>query len=191
ISKMYFTKTSLVSLIVNNPALSQESKLLLIFLILIQVLGRFYFMAGFTDNPLYRTLLGLTSSFWFNITDTQTGLGLHQFNKMNGTCVESRANATISGDTVTVLSSSSMVLDIKATASDISSFIRKLNLDPKDFSPSLNTRSFYLMKAEVSDTDLQLFRDHARCAGITGEPDYIHQKEQVYCSEEESVLLLF
>lgn len=122
------------------------------------VLGKFHFLAGFTDNRLYRTLLQLTSSFWFNITNTQTGLGLTQMNRMNGTCVESKANVTISEDTATFtvqnitsvfqfvnISSSLMTLNITASSSNISSFIEKLHLDPSKYSPDLSVHSVYLM----------------------------------------------
>ncbi|XP_072304461.1 uncharacterized protein [Eucyclogobius newberryi] len=169
------------------------------------VLGRFHFMVGFSDNDLFRAILTLTSSFWVNITETQSGLGMDQFNKMNGTCLRTKANATLDGDTLRVtsanitsearflrLSESSLVLNISAFAVDVRDFVRRLHLDPDRFSPDLKVRSFYLMsrKSSVSGRDLQLFRVYAQCEGFRGDPDYSHQNQE-FCSEDESVLAIF
>ncbi|CAL1583948.1 unnamed protein product [Knipowitschia caucasica] len=170
-----------------------------------KVSGQFYFLHGFTDNHLYRTLLNLTSSFWVNITETESGLTMEQFNKMNGTCLKTLATVAISGDTgiVTVanmtsqvqyfsLGDSSLVLDITASSPGVRDFVKKVNLDPDQFSPDLNARAFYLMSHDpvVSDSDLELFRLRADCKGFRGNPDYVH-KNQEYCSEEESILMVY
>ncbi|XP_033830848.2 uncharacterized protein LOC117378370 [Periophthalmus magnuspinnatus] len=166
------------------------------------VLGRFHFLLGFANHSLYRTILNMTSSVWVNVTETQTGIALNQFNKMNGTCVRSAANATINGDMVKVvmynitsefqfltLSETSMVLDIKAFSPDVRDFAQKLHIDHTHFGPELRVRSFYLMsrRPDVSDKDLQLFRVHAYCEGFKEEPHYSHNKHE-YCSEEESIV---
>ncbi|KAJ0055435.1 hypothetical protein NL108_018467 [Boleophthalmus pectinirostris] len=124
---------------------------------------------------------------------------------MNGTCVRSVANATINGDMAKVqmynissefhflpLGESSWILDIRGFSTNVRPFVQKLGLNSTMFSPELRVQSFYLMsrRPDVSDRDLQMFREHVQCEGFTGDPDYSH-KNQEYCLEDESVLTIF
>uniref|UniRef100_A0A8C6WNA8 Uncharacterized protein n=1 Tax=Neogobius melanostomus TaxID=47308 RepID=A0A8C6WNA8_9GOBI len=172
-----------------------------------QILGRTYMLVAFTDNNLSRNAFGLISSLWSTITETQTGFSVAQFNKMNGTCLESRFNMTTSGDTIKVLmhgmmtesqllnfSNTSLILDLRATAKNITTMIQKfhlaryVNLGPSVTSQDLKAHNLYLISKEpdLNEMDLQRFRAHAKCKGFTGEPDFLRNSREEYCTEEES-----
>uniref|UniRef100_A0A8C6TDN6 Uncharacterized protein n=1 Tax=Neogobius melanostomus TaxID=47308 RepID=A0A8C6TDN6_9GOBI len=172
-----------------------------------QMLGHSHMLAAFTDNVFSRNILGAISSLWSRINETQTGLNVAQFSKMNGTCKESRFNMTTSGDTAKVVmfgmksecqllnfSSTSMIMDFRATTNNIATFIEKFHLDPNinhgpsDTSQILKAHDLFLISKEpdLNEMDLQRFRAHAKCKGFTGEPDFLRNSREEYCTEEES-----
>ncbi|KAJ0055209.1 hypothetical protein NL108_012726 [Boleophthalmus pectinirostris] len=167
------------------------------------ILGQFHYIQGFSDSPFYKSFLKMTSSFWYNITETSSGFYMQQFVKWNGTCVVLASNATIKGHTAVVhlhnmtswvqvfnVSQNSVLVRARTKAQNIHNFLHHLRIDPTEHKPDLDSVSLYLAsrRTDVSDRDLQLFRDHAQCTGFTGEPDYSYQNQE-FCSEPESVSL--
>uniref|UniRef100_A0A8C6TF22 Uncharacterized protein n=1 Tax=Neogobius melanostomus TaxID=47308 RepID=A0A8C6TF22_9GOBI len=170
------------------------------------ILDRSHLMAAFTDNDFTRNMLGLIYSHWSSVTETQTGFREAQFYKMNGTCLESGFNITASGDKYKVqahgmmtesqlfhLSNTSLIMDVRATAENLTTIAEKfpLNLSPSDASQGVKAHNLYLIskEPELNDMDLQRFRAYAKCEGFTGEPDFLRDSSQAYCTEEESVLI--
>ncbi|KAJ0003798.1 hypothetical protein NQD34_008896 [Periophthalmus magnuspinnatus] len=176
-----------------NPAMSLKDKT--------PILGQFHYIQGFSDSLFYKFFLNMTSSFWFNLTETSSSFHMQQFVRWNGTCAVLEANATIEGNTAKVhlhnmtswvqifqVSLDSFVVRARTRAQNIHEFLKALRMDSTGFRPDLDSVSLYLAsrRPDVSDRDLQLFRVHAHCEGFKGEPDYIHKNHE-FCSESESV----
>ncbi|XP_059205486.1 uncharacterized protein LOC131984614 [Centropristis striata] len=168
--------------------------------------GRWNFHMGFIDNEAFRAILKVTESSWMNITLSDDKTFVTQQEKLNGTCLATKVEVHINGDTVTISvpnitshfhlipgCDGCMVMNIKNTARNLGSLVQKLHLNANVTDEELHFPALYLMARESSlqDSDLERFKQQASCLGFSGEPDYHYDPKNEFCAEGEGVMQKF
>ncbi|XP_041868086.1 uncharacterized protein LOC121656919 [Melanotaenia boesemani] len=163
--------------------------------------GKFKFLVGFTDHEAFKAVLKATDSGWLNIRESPTNTSeviMSQENKINGTCLSSRANATIENNTITarlinvtsmvhVLPScdSCLVLDINSTLKNSKDFLQVMRISDPTEANEIQARALYLFGSELTlkDSDLEHFKKQASCLGFSGELDFHFDAKKSFCEE--------
>ncbi|KAK1892261.1 Saxitoxin and tetrodotoxin-binding protein 1 [Dissostichus eleginoides] len=167
--------------------------------------GRSYILAGYNDNDVFKAILKTLESSWMNVTDSPSGVFMSQFNKLNGTCLLSRetVSVTFDGNTASVsfinMSTTMHILpggdgltvtSVNSTVKHFDLVLKNLNI-PSENREEISLRALYLMgrEATLKDSDLEEFKKQASCLGFSGEPQYIYNPKNGFCTEEESINL--
>ncbi|XP_077937187.1 uncharacterized protein LOC120826944 isoform X2 [Gasterosteus aculeatus] len=152
--------------------------------------GRTNLMLGYTDKEIYTNILRKTQSLWLSISQSPSSPNTHilfQHNRINGTCLLSKVNLTIDGNTGSTshLNITSVVQMLPGLEGflvfSIESTIRE----------ELNVRALYLMARETTlkDSDREHFRKQASCLGFSREPDFTHNPDNAFCAEGEGLMI--
>ncbi|XP_070702682.1 uncharacterized protein [Pempheris klunzingeri] len=169
--------------------------------------GRTYFIMGYTDIDIFKTILKTTESSWLNMSQSPSAPNeviMSQGFQTNGTCVASEASVTIDGDAATVSQDNvtstfhllptcdgCLLFSINSTAKNIGQYLRTMNISSGV--KELYGHSLYLMSREltVKDSDLEQFKQQVSCLGFTGEPAFQHDPKKGFCKEGEGIKLKF
>ncbi|KAF3850529.1 hypothetical protein F7725_012301 [Dissostichus mawsoni] len=121
--------------------------------------GRSYILAGYNDNDVFKAILKTLESSWMNVTDSPSGVFMSQFNKL-----------------------------VNSTVKHFDLVLKNLNI-PSENREEISLRALYLMgrEATLKDSDLEEFKKQASCLGFSGEPQYIYNPKNGFCTEEESI----
>ncbi|KAM8840586.1 uncharacterized protein AB9W97_001319 [Spinachia spinachia] len=170
--------------------------------------GRTNLMLGYTDNEIYSDLLRKSQSVWLTIDPSPSSPDTHilrQHNKINGTCLLSKVNLTIDGNTGSApyLNSTSqfqmlpgpngsIVFSLQNTFRNLDKFVKMTNIESNVTAEDMSVRALYLMARETSlkDSDLEHFRRQGSCLGFSGEPDYTYEPTNAFCAEGEGHMML-
>ncbi|KAK1878940.1 Saxitoxin and tetrodotoxin-binding protein 1 [Dissostichus eleginoides] len=165
--------------------------------------GRSYILAVYNDNDVFEAILKSLKSSWMNVTDSPSGVFTSQLTKLNGTCLLERetVNFTFEENTASVsFNNMSMmmhilpggdglaVMSLNNTIKYSDLVFKKLNI-PSENREDISVRALYLMgrEATLKDSDLEEFKKQASCLGFSGEPQFIYNPENGFCTEEESI----
>ncbi|KAJ4944185.1 hypothetical protein JOQ06_012730 [Pogonophryne albipinna] len=165
--------------------------------------GRSYILAGYNDNDVFKATLKTLESAWMNVTDSPSGVFMSQFNKLNGTCLLLRetVNVTFDGNTASMsfinMSTTMLILpggngltvtSVNSTVKHFDLVLEKLNI-PSENREEISLRALYLMgrEATLKDSDLEAFKKQASCLGFSGEPQFIYNPKNGFCTEEDSI----
>ncbi|KAL7381254.1 hypothetical protein ABVT39_002995 [Epinephelus coioides] len=166
--------------------------------------GRTNFIMGYSDHELYKSILKLTESSWLNITPSSSPdkVVMSQESKINGTCSGSSVNVTTDSNILTsqianltsevhLLQSCDgcLLLNINSTGKNFRKLLDKMKFSSDVAEDDINAHSLYLMSKEsiLKDSDLEHFKQQARCLGFSGEPDYIFDPKNEFCAEGEGI----
>uniref|UniRef100_G3P628 Uncharacterized protein n=2 Tax=Gasterosteus aculeatus aculeatus TaxID=481459 RepID=G3P628_GASAC len=169
--------------------------------------GRTNLMLGYTDTEILNNILRKTQSLWSTISQSPSSPNTHilfQHNRINGTCLLSKVNLTIDGNTgssshLNITSVVQMlpglegflVFSIESTIRDLDKIVRMVNIVGDDTAEELNVRALYLMARETTlkDSDREHFRKQASCLGFSREPDFTHNPDNAFCAEGEGLMI--
>ncbi|KAI9548448.1 hypothetical protein NQZ68_007304 [Dissostichus eleginoides] len=167
------------------------------------------FLAGYNDNKVFRAILKGTQSSLVEISASPLSpqeVFMSHLNRMKGVCMHSTVNTTIDGDTATTSfanvtskfhilpsSDSILVMSINSTASHFKKLLQMTQIDLEDAVDEISFHALYLLGREttLSDSDMEEFKKQASCLGFSGEPHYIYNPENAFCTEEESIKMEF
>ncbi|CAB1421505.1 unnamed protein product [Pleuronectes platessa] len=171
-----------------------------------KMLGSWNVLACYTQGELFHHILKITESSRLTITNSSDGgVEYSEHNKMKGQCFSSVAHVKIDGDTATVsmlnitsvfhvLSSSDdfLVFNVNSTIGNLDQTLNFMNISLSGVEGT-TAHSVYLMGREtrVKDSDLERFKRQASCLGFSREPDFHHDQKKDFCTEAESVKLMF
>ncbi|KAK1879109.1 Nectin-4 [Dissostichus eleginoides] len=90
-------------------------------------------------------------------------------------------------------SDSILVMSINSTASHFKKLLQMTQIDLEDAVDEISFHALYLLGREttLSDSDMEEFKKQASCLGFSGEPHYIYNPENAFCTEEESIKMEF
>ncbi|KAF3706878.1 hypothetical protein EXN66_Car000049 [Channa argus] len=169
--------------------------------------GRTNFIVSYTDHEVYKNIMKVTDSTWFNITTSPSSpneLVILEESRMNGVCFASTSNITIDGNTgrssyanITIAfhllpsCDGCLVLSINSTAGNIDKMLKLINFTSTE--KEITAYSVYLLAREttVKDLDLEQFKQQASCLGFSGEPDFYYDPKKDFCREGESTRIQF
>ncbi|XP_041663994.1 uncharacterized protein LOC121523257 [Cheilinus undulatus] len=170
--------------------------------------GRMHTIMGYTDHKVLKAILKIMQNSWMDLTQGPAGpnyLAMIQRNRMNGTCISSKANVSISiegnvahmemGNMTTKSHSlpaceGCMVSSINYTFTDLQGTLQKMRMGSfveEDILEITQARAIYLMsnKPTVEESCTEQFKKQAGCLGFTGEPDFHYNSEHELCAENE------
>ncbi|XP_042362151.1 uncharacterized protein LOC121957579 [Plectropomus leopardus] len=168
--------------------------------------GRWNFLLGYTDYPVFSEILQLTESSWINVASSSGAkdMVMSQENRINGSCTASTSSLTIDGNTLTAsvanftsvfhllpTCDSCLVMSINTSGKAFDKFLEKLKFHSDNTEDVVHARSLYLMSREstLKDSDLEHFKQQASCLGFTGELNFHYDPKNDFCAEGEGVKL--
>ncbi|KAM3595762.1 uncharacterized protein V6R79_002454 [Siganus canaliculatus] len=163
--------------------------------------GRSHLVAAFSNSAEFGVVLEALESHWMDVTPSPFStqeVVLQQADKINGTCFQStfnvshdRTGAAFSASHVNgsfqVLPSclDCLLLSSTITHKHMERLLAAIGLDASTNATEVTTRVLYLMARDTAPTssDLERFRQQARCLGFSGEPQFVYDQKHDFCAE--------
>lgn len=150
------------------------------------VMGRWWFLAGFSDNKVYTDILKVVNSSWMTFAPTNKAdvLILSQGNKINGKCEFSTVNMTLMGNTLHL----NQTLEGVNLSTEV--FFRPsgedyLSMTLKTEMADTKISSLYLFgrSRKLSDEELKKFYKQAECLSYSTPAPYIYDGVMELCDQ--------
>ncbi|XP_031443457.1 saxitoxin and tetrodotoxin-binding protein 1-like [Clupea harengus] len=151
-----------------------------------QFMGRWVFLKGFVDYKQFIDLMKITSSSWMDLEPTSNKeiITINQGNMLNGTCLFSSANSTISNS---VLYASEMYEGQRVTSEGwvLPSGTDTLIMRFKSQIGDHNIRALYLYgrSGKASAKDMESFQKQAECLGWIRTAHYTYDGVTELCKK--------
>ncbi|XP_061597971.1 uncharacterized protein LOC133461185 isoform X2 [Cololabis saira] len=170
--------------------------------------GKWMFVSGYTDHDAIKAILNVTDSSWISITASPSSpseIVMSHDNKMMGTCFFTTANATIEGNTATVMNPNMtsefhvlpscqdcLLLSINNTLKNFKQMVQLMKVDDSNVPDEIHARTFYLLGKSpfLTASDWEQFKKQTSCLGFSGEPDF-KEMDKGLCKEGEGIRMPF